>query len=150
PLTGGRSDVDPQLALVYAAGSGEGAFGLGWSLEVSRVRRRLDTGVPRYLDPIDATTPDSDVFTAEGEDLVPVLDGGRSRRRPRTLHGTDYVVCSYGPRTEGSAGTSTRPRFTARTWPSTPDCSPAMRCRRRDASSGAGSARPSSRWRPTW
>jgi RHS repeat-associated protein len=102
PLTAGRSDTDPELTLTYAAGSGDGVFGIGWSAEVGCIRRRLDTGVPRYVDPIDGSTPDSDVFTADGDDLVPVLDGGAPRRHPCTLHGTDYVVCAYRPRTEGA------------------------------------------------
>lgn len=102
PLPAGRSRIDPSLTLAYNSGGGDGPFGLGWSLDVPSVRRRTDTGVPRYLDPTDERTPDSDVFVLGGEDLVAVLDGDAPRRDPRRLHGTDYVVCAYRPRTEGT------------------------------------------------
>src|SRR3954467_11979372 len=44
----GRSGFAPQLSLSYDSGSGNGPFGLGWSLSVPSISRRTDTGLPRY------------------------------------------------------------------------------------------------------
>lgn len=59
--------ITPQLALGYNSGAGNGAFGLGWNLSLSTIKRKTDKGLPQYLDTID-----SDVFLfSEAEDLVP-------------------------------------------------------------------------------
>ena len=50
PLPPGRPGLSPSLSLSYGTGSGNSAFGLGWSLDVPRVTRRTDKGVPRYDD----------------------------------------------------------------------------------------------------
>lgn len=58
----------PDLALQYNSGSGNGAFGLGWSLPLQAISRKTDKGQPQY--------DDSDVFEfSNGEDLVPLSDG---------------------------------------------------------------------------
>ncbi len=79
-LPPGRNGFQPQLNLVYSTGSGNGPFGLGWSLSIPGVSRKTSHGVPRYDD-------DSDIFILSGaEDLVPI-DGhhpGRVRYCPRT------------------------------------------------------------------
>src|SRR5271165_4136992 len=65
----GRSGFGPQLSLSYDSGSGNGPFGLGWSLALPSITRRTDKGLPQYND-----ASDSDVFILSGaEDLVPVL-----------------------------------------------------------------------------
>src|SRR6185436_4394443 len=53
----GRSGFGPQLSLSYDSGSGNGPFGLGWSLSLPSITRKTDKGLPRYQD-----TDDSDVF----------------------------------------------------------------------------------------
>jgi RHS repeat-associated protein len=59
--------VTPNLMLTYNSGSGNGIFGLGWSLSLASIKRKTDKGLPRYFDDID-----SDVFLfSEAEDLVP-------------------------------------------------------------------------------
>lgn len=77
----GRNGFQPQLALTYSTGNGNGPFGLGWSLELPAVTRKTAKGVPRYLD----QSPDPgehDTFILSGaEDLVPVSAG---RYRPRS------------------------------------------------------------------
>jgi len=76
----GRNGFQPDLTLAYSTGSGNGPFGLGWSLGVPGVTRRTAKGIPRYED-------ESDVFVLSGaEDLVRVGDdaNGRTRYRPRT------------------------------------------------------------------
>ncbi|MFC9699955.1 SpvB/TcaC N-terminal domain-containing protein [Streptomyces sp. NPDC056943] len=87
-LTPGRGGVQPQLTLSYDSGSGNGPFGLGWSLDVPSVSRTTDKGLPRYLD-------GDDVFQLSGaEDLVPAAFPAARTEGP-------YEVTSYRPRTEG-------------------------------------------------
>src|SRR4026209_780144 len=64
----GRSGFGPQLSLTYDSGSGNGPFGLGWSLSLPAITRKSDKGLPQYRDIVD-----SDVFVlSSAEDLVPV------------------------------------------------------------------------------
>jgi hypothetical protein len=83
----GRNGFQPQLNLVYSAGNGNGAFGLGWSLSIPGVSRKTSHGIPQYRD-FDLKEK-QDVFILSGaEDLVPVpvepLQNGITRYRPRT------------------------------------------------------------------
>lgn len=100
--TPGRSGFGPDPVLGYGSGSGNGPFGLGWSLGLPAITRRTDRGVPRYDD-----AADSDVFILSGaEDLVPVLvrDGDRwvpEVLAPRTIGSARYAVRRYRPRVEG-------------------------------------------------
>jgi RHS repeat-associated protein len=83
----GRSDFQPELSLNYSTGSGNGPFGLGWSISVPNVSRKISKGIPRYHDQFDAQGnpiwhEDEDVFILSGaEDLVHV---GNGYYRPRT------------------------------------------------------------------
>src|SRR5262247_3492698 len=80
-----RNGLQPQLTLGYSTGTGNGPFGLGWSLSLPGVAHRTSRGVPRYQDGSDDGP--RDVFVLSGtEDLVPVADdeNGRVRYRPRT------------------------------------------------------------------
>src|SRR5512145_3446160 len=78
-LPPGRNGLQPQLALVYSTGNGNGPFGLGWGLNVPGVSRKTSRGIPRYVD-------ERDTFLLSGaEDLVPVAEtAGTTRYRPRT------------------------------------------------------------------
>jgi RHS repeat-associated protein len=98
PLSPGRSGSAPQLSLGYDSGSGNGPFGMGWSLSVPAVTRKTDKGLPIYDDP-----DESDVFILSGaEDLVPVLDAAGARTSAsRNVHGVSYRVSWYRPRIEG-------------------------------------------------
>ncbi len=94
--TPGRSGFGPQLALSYDSGSGNGPFGLGWSLRLPAITRKTEKGLPRYDD-----TGESDVFLLAGaEDLVPVLNPDTSRFEDRDS-ATGYVIHRYRPRVEG-------------------------------------------------
>jgi hypothetical protein len=44
----GRNGLQPQLALTYSTGNGNGPFGLGWSLSVPGVTLKTSKGIPRY------------------------------------------------------------------------------------------------------
>ncbi|NEY35145.1 toxin, partial [Streptomyces sp. PRKS01-65] len=100
--TPGRSGFGPDPVLAYDSGTGNGPFGLGWSLGLPAITRRTDEGVPRYDD-----AADSDVFVLSGaEDLVPVLvpEGGDwvpEALPPRTVGDARYTVRRYRPRVEG-------------------------------------------------
>src|SRR5262249_53556031 len=82
-LPPGRNGFQPQLALVYSTGNGNGPFGLGWELGIPGVSRKTSKGVPLYRD----RTDDRDTFILSGaEDLVSVSEPapGVTRFRPRT------------------------------------------------------------------
>src|SRR5580704_2803626 len=51
----GRSGFGPQLALSYDSGSGNGPFGLGWSLGLPSITRRTDKGLPDMRTPLSRT-----------------------------------------------------------------------------------------------
>ncbi len=92
----GRSGFGPQLALSYDSGSGNGPFGLGWSLNLPQISRKTDKGLPKYQD-----AEESDVYILSGaEDLVPVLRPDGTRFRDDTS-APGYVIHRYRPRIEG-------------------------------------------------
>jgi RHS repeat-associated protein len=92
----GRSGFGPQLSLSYDSGSGNGPFGLGWSLSLPSISRKTDKGLPRYQD-----ADESDVCVLSGaEDLVPVLQPDGTRFQDDTT-APGYVIDRYRPRIEG-------------------------------------------------
>ena len=102
----GRSGFAPQLSLDYNSGSGNNAFGFGWSLHLAAVARKTDKGLPRYND-----AQDSDIFLLSGaEDLMPALVASAGAQNStawsfdtatRALYGQSYTVRGYRPRVEG-------------------------------------------------
>lgn len=101
----GRSGFGPQLSLSYDSGTGNGPFGLGWSLSIPSITRKTDKGLPRYRDGADV---ESDMFILSGaEDLVPVLvedqagDWKLLDLPPRSIDGKTCLVRRYRPRIEG-------------------------------------------------
>jgi RHS repeat-associated protein len=93
PVSAGRSGFQPDLALAYDSGAGNGPFGLGWQLTLPAITLRTDRGLPRYRD--------GDVYLISGEDdLVPVLSGGRPVEDVSSAPG--YTITRFRPRTEGS------------------------------------------------
>jgi RHS repeat-associated protein len=89
-LPQGRNGFQPDLRLVYSTGSGNGPFGLGWSLSVPQIARKTAKGIPRYRDD-DRDLTQRDTFVLSGaEDLARIVDG--------TL---DATTTRYRPRTEG-------------------------------------------------
>jgi RHS repeat-associated protein len=95
----GRSGFGPQLALSYDSGSGNGPFGLGWSLGLPAITRRTDKGLPKYQD-----ADESDIFILSGaEDLVPTLvqDSQGKWIREIVPPRNGYTITRYRPRIEG-------------------------------------------------
>jgi hypothetical protein len=92
----GRSGFGPQLALSYDTGTGNGSFGVGWSLGAPAIARRTDKGLPRFDD-----AAESDIFILSGsEDLVRVLDAETGAHQ-QTPDRDGYAIRTYRPRTEG-------------------------------------------------
>ncbi|WP_135079062.1 SpvB/TcaC N-terminal domain-containing protein [Terasakiella sp. SH-1] len=75
--------LEPQLSLSYNSGVGNGPFGLGFSLNLSKFSIRTEKGLPRY----DGV---SDVFLFDSEELV-------SKKSTKRREG-DYTVTEYLPR----------------------------------------------------
>jgi Salmonella virulence plasmid 65kDa B protein len=106
----GRAGFAPQLTLSYDSGSGNGPFGLGWSLALPMVSRKTDKGLPTYDD-----LNESDVYLLSGaEDLAPefrrdangalIADAKGNYsiiEDDRTIGGATFRVRHYRPRTEG-------------------------------------------------
>ncbi|HEY6247730.1 MAG TPA: SpvB/TcaC N-terminal domain-containing protein, partial [Pyrinomonadaceae bacterium] len=102
----GRSGFGPQLSLSYDSGTGNGSFGIGWSLSLPSITRKTDKGLPQYRD-----AEESDVFILSGaEDLVPAFKRNPDRSFVRDAQGhlvndeesrEGYMVKRYRPRIEG-------------------------------------------------
>jgi len=85
-LSPGRSGFTPTLSLSYDSGSGNGAFGLGWSVALPSISRKTQKILPRYRD-------EEDIFLlSNAEDLVPAGDAFSTQ---------NYRVQRYRPRIEG-------------------------------------------------
>jgi RHS repeat-associated protein len=92
----GRSGFGPQLSIAYDSGSGNGPFGVGWSLSIPSITRKTDKGLPQYID-----EAESDVFILSGsEDLVPILQSTGDREEDSTT-APGYTIHRYRPRIEG-------------------------------------------------
>lgn len=96
PVSPGRDDFEPELELSYDSGNGNGSFGLGWSLNLPKIARKTDKGIPRYDD-----FAESDTFILSGsEDLVPVTDESGLRIED-TQTSVGFTIHRYRPRVEG-------------------------------------------------
>jgi len=97
-LSPGRGGFGPQLSLSYDSGSGNGPFGLGWSMALPAITRRTDKGLPLYDD-----MAESDIFVLSGaEDLVRTLTADASGAwTPDVQTRNGYTVQRYRPRIEG-------------------------------------------------
>ncbi|HEY0468482.1 MAG TPA: SpvB/TcaC N-terminal domain-containing protein, partial [Polyangiaceae bacterium] len=102
----GRAGFGPQLSLSYDSGSGNGPFGIGWSLALPMITRRTDKGLPKYQDEEGA----DDFVLSGAEDLVPAYrknsDGSWARDRLGKLIFDEearegHSVKRYRPRIEG-------------------------------------------------
>jgi hypothetical protein len=102
----GRGGLQPNLSLSCHSGSGNGPFGLGWSLSEPAITRKTDKGLPRYVDT--GLDRDSDVYLLAGDkDLVPQFKKDTSGDVVRGTNGdpvideaqvSGYLVGRYAPR----------------------------------------------------
>ncbi len=98
PLTAARG-FEPHLSLSYNSGTGNGPFGLGFALSLSKIARRTEKGIPRY----DA----DDIFVDGDNELVPQLitsgEGASVRdTRSESIEGENWQVTLYRPRVEAA------------------------------------------------
>jgi RHS repeat-associated protein len=92
----------PNITLGYSSASGNGVFGIGFSLSILSISRRTETRIPRY--------DDTDTFILPGGiNLVATqADDARSqqiraeRRVQQTEDGQTWTVTDYRPQLEGS------------------------------------------------
>jgi hypothetical protein len=99
-----RADFHPKLSLSYDSGSGNGLFGLGWSLSLPAITRKTDKGLPRYQDGAESDT----FILSAAENLVPVLIYHKDRKiweagtdDDRQVGPATYSVKRYRRRIEG-------------------------------------------------
>ena len=98
PLPDARG-FSPEISLSYNSGSGNGFFGLGFSVSLDSVARKTSNGIPRYND--------SDVFilNSAGE-LLPKYthseQGWVKSEYSHTIDSTTWNIVAYRPRLEGA------------------------------------------------
>lgn len=94
PVTPARG-FEPQLSLDYSSGSGNGIFGLGFSLSLSKISIKINKRIPKY----NAT----DKYELDGDILVP-QDNTIALPNPRSdqYKGQTCQVTAYIPRVENS------------------------------------------------
>ncbi|KAH8891962.1 SpvB-domain-containing protein [Thozetella sp. PMI_491] len=86
-ISPGRNQLQPDCSLSYSSSNGNGAFGLGWSLELPQISRRTSKGVPTYEDDVF-----SDVFVHSViGDLVPKI-GAASRVTVEVRDDVEYTT----------------------------------------------------------
>jgi hypothetical protein len=120
PFSPTRGGPIPSVSLNYSSGSGNGVFGLGWSLDMPFIQRKTDKKLPEYKD-----EDENDIFMLAGsEDLIPAMkrndDGTWVPEIPDTP--PEFTVKRYRPRIEGNysriekikVGNSTYWRITTR------------------------------------
>ncbi|MEO5900845.1 MAG: SpvB/TcaC N-terminal domain-containing protein, partial [Ilumatobacteraceae bacterium] len=93
PFTPSRGASTPGLRLGYDSGAGNGVVGLGWSIDLPSIGRRIDRAVPTYTD--------DDIFNySAGDDLVLAAswDGARWVDERRTVG--PITVERFRPRIE--------------------------------------------------
>jgi RHS repeat-associated protein len=96
-VSSARSGFNPQLSLQYDSGTGNGAFGIGWSVSMPAITRKTDKGLPQYRD-----YEESDVFILSGaEDLVPVLRREAGHWVEDEYERDGYTIKLYRPRIDG-------------------------------------------------
>ncbi|QEL82827.1 toxin (plasmid) [Bacillus sp. JAS24-2] len=99
PVTSGRY-LTPDLSLSYNSGNGNGPFGMGWNIGVMSIRRRTNSGIPRYTSKDQFLGPDGEVLVPERNEQGQVVT-----RQTDTFQGISlgeiFTVTRYFPRIEG-------------------------------------------------
>ncbi len=98
PATPARG-FEPKLSLDYGSGSGNSAFGLGFSLSLPKVSRKTDTGIPKY------EGYDTFILTGQGQ-LTPRLKNDNGQwvidETTKSVKGVSWNVVTYLPREEAA------------------------------------------------
>ena len=84
-IPAGRQGMQPNLALTYSSGGGNGWLGVGWDISIPSITVETRWGVPRY-----DQSKESEVYVYEGEQLVTKDGNGNFREMPhRTKNWTN-------------------------------------------------------------
>ena len=76
-IPAGRQGMQPNLALTYSSGGGNGWLGVGWDISIPSITVETRWGVPRY-----DQSKESEVYVYEGEQLVTKDGNGNFREMP--------------------------------------------------------------------
>ena len=76
-IPAGRQGMQPNLALTYSSGGGNGWLGVGWDIPIPSITVETRWGVPRY-----DQSKESEVYVYEGEQLVTKDGNGDFRAMP--------------------------------------------------------------------
>ncbi|MEG2071235.1 MAG: SpvB/TcaC N-terminal domain-containing protein, partial [Bacteroidales bacterium] len=76
-IPAGRQGMQPQLALSYSSGGGNGWLGVGWDISLPAITVETRWGVPRY-----DHSKESEVYVLNGEQLVTKDANGHHRPMP--------------------------------------------------------------------
>ena len=76
-IPAGRQGMQPNLALTYSSGGGNGWLGVGWDISIPSITVETRWGVPRY-----DQQKESEVYVYEGEQLVTKDGDGVFREMP--------------------------------------------------------------------
>ena len=76
-IPAGRQGMQPNLALTYSSGGGNGWLGVGWDISIPSITVETRWGVPRY-----DQSKESEVYVYEGEQLVTKEGNGNFREMP--------------------------------------------------------------------
>ena len=104
----GRAGFAPDLTLAYNSGSGNGPFGLGWSVPLPSLQRQTEKGTPRYTDyPVgDGVDNNHNGITAERPNGYDVPNFHRV-----TVHGStfplEWLSLTVDPRANNTTSAST-------------------------------------------
>ncbi len=79
-IPAGRQGMQPNLALTYSSGGGNGWLGVGWDISIPSITVETRWGVPRYR-----TAWESEVYVYEGEQLLTKDGAGEFRGRCRRV-----------------------------------------------------------------
>jgi RHS repeat-associated protein len=88
-LPAGRKGMQPQVAISYNSGGGNGWLGLGWNVQMPAVSIDTRWGVPRYDE-----SKETETYSLNGEQLSPVAHRGEPKNRSNEKR--------FYPRVEGS------------------------------------------------
>ena len=85
-IPAGRQGMQPNLALTYSSGGGNGWLGVGWDIPIPSITVETRWGVPRYR-----TAWESEVYVYEGEQLVTKDGAGEFRKMAHRTNDTASI-----------------------------------------------------------
>ena len=90
-IPAGRQGMQPNLALTYSSGGGNGWLGVGWDISIPSITVETRWGVPRYSE-----NWESEVYVYEGEQLVTKDNSGEFRKMAHRTNDTASISRLYG------------------------------------------------------